>query len=51
MSEDIGIYVVRLHIKGKRPSAHFLAKSIEHLCDLAEQHLSLEIDKEIVLRK
>lgn len=51
MSEDIGIYVVRLRIEGKRRSGHFLAKTIEYICDLAEQQLDVKIEKEIVLRR
>jgi len=51
MAEEVGEYAVMILIKGKRSNAHFLAKTIEYLCDLAEQYLNLEIKKKIELKK
>lgn len=50
MSEEIGEYEVHLRIKGRRSSAHFLVKSIEDTCDLAEKYLDLKIEKKVALK-
>lgn len=51
MSEDDGEYKIEIQIKGKRKSGHFLCKTIEEMCDWAENCLDVKIDKQIVLRK
>jgi len=50
-SVDEGSYRVQLQIKGNRANAHFLAKTIEEQCSLAEKYLDLKIKKKVILEK
>ena len=51
MGNDVGEYVVNIHIKGKRQNAHFLVKDIQNSCDLARKYLELEIEDKAVLKQ